>query len=193
MSHKLSYRLSMLGIVAIIAITGLITVLAVANGNTHFRKYASGNAATIESIPPPVGSHPANKDLTVYKLTFGGRVGIDSRRGFDGNWHIRFIDVSRNELDKTMFSLAYIDTLEFTDDCGTTVYLKGLGKLDNSLGWIIEMELAEQVVNGEEFESVRIKLSYPGNNWTYDTADDFENYPGCPGHTLIDSGKIEVI
>lgn len=194
MSHKLTYRLSMMGIVAIIGIVGLITVLAVANGNTHFRKYASANAATIEEdAPPPVGSHPTNKDITLYKLSFGGRVGIDDKRGFDGNWRIKFNEVSRNELDNTMFRLAAIDTLEFTDDCRRTVYLRGLGKLDNSLGWIIEMELAEQIVDGEEIESVRIKLSYPGNDWTYDTADDFSNDVNCPGHTRIDSGKIDLI
>lgn len=193
MTHKITYRLSLILIVAITAIAAIITVAGVVNGNSNFRKYASGNAATIESIPPPVGTHPANKEITLYKLTFGGRVGIDSRRGFDGNWRIRFRDVSQNELDNTMFRLLVIDTLEFTYDCGKTVYLIGMGKLDNSLGWIIEMELAEQVVSGEEVESVRIKIWYPGYNWTYDTATDFENNVDCPWHTQLDAGKIELI
>ncbi|MBW2990683.1 hypothetical protein KY348_03195 [Candidatus Woesearchaeota archaeon] len=192
MTHKITFGLSLILIVAVTAVAAIITVTGVANGNSNFVKYASGNAATVESMPPPVGGHPS-KEITIYKITFGGRVGIDSKRGFDGNWRIRFRDVSQNELDNSMFRLASIDTLEFSNDCGKTVYLKGMGKLDNSLGWIVEMELAEQVVSGEEEESARIKIWYPGHNWTYDTITDFEDNAACPGHTLIDSGKIELI
>ncbi|KYK26350.1 hypothetical protein AYK26_05145 [Euryarchaeota archaeon SM23-78] len=182
----------MIIIVALTAIVAMITVMGTKNGSSgNFRVYGSGTGTITETIPPPVGVGSTNEVL-LYKISFGGRLGLNSRTGWDGNWHIRFQDVSQNELDRTRFQLTEIDNIEFDYNCGKIIYVSGTGKLNKTTGWLIFLELAEQEVGGEDVESIRIQISYPGKDWMYDTATDFDNNLGCPGHTILDSGKIFV-
>lgn len=187
MRDRFAFCIVVLAVVAMTSIIGMIGVFGASI--TDLKSDFLSGSGTIKRIVSATDGNRIVK-LEVAKVSFSGRVGLDKNNNPSGNWHVRFVDVNNNVLDRAEFRSARIESLRLDDACGESVHFSALGRLNNELGWnlLVDASSANPVYGYED--NIRIRLQHPVYGEIYDSASEFESVDYCAGQALLESGNL---